>query len=124
MFLAYRFNSFNFAIAFIFSKSSVILLIALLFPLFSAFSSHNFDTYVFFYWIPPSIAEAAAVIPNEAKTFDKGITTVINEPVNLLNNYPKNPLDWIILEIWALESFKSVDILLLKAFLCFAFCCQ
>ena len=28
----------------------------------------------------------------------------------------------IILEIWALESFKSVDILLLKAFLSFVFC--
>ena len=42
--------------------------------------------------------------------------------INLLNNDPKNPLDWIILEIWALEIFKSVDILLLNAFLNFVFC--
>ena len=41
MFLAYRFNSFNFVT--IFLKSSSALLIALLFPLFSAFSSRNVD---------------------------------------------------------------------------------
>ena len=34
----------------------------------------------------------------------------INGQANLLNNDPKNPPDWIILEIWALESFKSVDV--------------
>ena len=39
MFLAYRFNSFNFVTATIFSKSSAILLITL----FTAFFSHNFD---------------------------------------------------------------------------------
>ena len=50
------------------------------------------------------------------------IATFINGPANLLNNDAKNPPDWIILEIWALESFKSVDILLLKAFLSFVFC--
>ena len=54
--------------------------------------------------------------------FAKGIATFINGPANLLNNDPKNPPDWIILEIWALESFKSVDILLLNAFLSFVFC--
>ena len=54
--------------------------------------------------------------------FAKGIATFINGPASLLNNDPKNPPDWIILEIWALESFKSVDILLLNAFLSFAFC--
>ena len=37
--------------------------------------------------------------------------TFISGPASLLNNDPKNPPDWIILEIWALESFKSVDIL-------------
>ena len=46
----------------------------------------------------------------------------INGLAILLNNDPKNPPDWIILEIWALESFKSVDILLLKAFFSFVFC--
>ena len=43
MFLAYRFNSFNFVTATVFLKSSLTLLIALLFPLFSAFSSRNVD---------------------------------------------------------------------------------
>ena len=36
--------------------------------------------------------------------------------------WSKNPPDWIILEMRALESFKSVDILLLNAFLSFVFC--
>ena len=50
--------------------------------------------------ISASIAEAAAVIANGAKTFfAKGIATFINGPANLLNNDPKNPPDWIILEI-------------------------
>ena len=63
-----------------------------------------------FFWIPASIAEAAAVIPYGAKIFfAKGIATFINEPANLHNNDPKNPPNWIILEIWALESFKSVS---------------
>ena len=43
MFLAYRFNSFNFVTATIFSKSSAILLITLLFALFAPFFSHNYD---------------------------------------------------------------------------------
>ena len=72
---------------------------------------------MYFFWIPASIAEAAAVIPNGAKTFfAKAIATFINGPANLLNNDHKNPPDWIILEIWALESFTSVYILLFKAF--------
>ena len=48
-----------------------------------------------FFWIPSLIAEAAANIPNGAKTFfAKGIHTFINGPANLLNNDPKNPADW------------------------------
>ena len=79
------------------------------------------EPYIFF-WIAASIAEAAAVIPYEAETFfAKGIAAFINGPDNLLNNDPKDPPDWIILEIWALESFKSVDILLLNVFLSFVF---
>ena len=42
--------------------------------------------------------------------------------MDLLNNDAKNPPDWIISEIWALENFKSVDILFLNAFLSFVFC--
>ena len=54
----------------------------------------------FFFVIPASIAEAAPVLPNGAKTFfAKGIATSINGPANLLNNEPKNPPDWIILQI-------------------------
>ena len=65
-----------------------------------------------FFWIPASIAEAAVVIPNGAKTFfAKGVATFINVLANLLNNDPENPLDLIILEIRTLESFKSVDTL-------------
>ena len=76
-----------------------------------------------FFWIPASIAEAAAVISNGAKTFfAKWIATFINGPGNLPNNDPKNPPDWIILDIWALESFKWVDLLLLNAFHSFVFC--
>ena len=64
------------------------------------------QNHVFFFWITASIAEAAAVILNGAKTFfAKGIATFINQPADLLNNNPKNYPDWIILEIWALESF-------------------
>ena len=56
--------------------------------------------FFFFFWIPASIAQAAAVIPNGAKTFfAKGIAIFINGPANLLNNDPKNPPNWIILEI-------------------------
>ena len=58
---------------------------------------------MYFFWIPASIAEVAAVIPNGAKTFAKGIAkgiaTFINGPANLLNNDPKNPPHWFILDI-------------------------
>ena len=54
--------------------------------------------------------------------FAKGTAIFINGPAILLNNDPENPPDRIILEIWSLENFKSVDILLLKAFLTFVFC--
>ena len=51
-------------------------------------------------WIPASIAEAAAKIPNGAKIFfARGTATLVNGPANLLNNNPKNPPDWIIFEI-------------------------
>ena len=44
---------------------------------------------------------------------------------DLLNNDPKNPSDSIILEIWGLENFMLVEILLLNTFLSFIFlsCC-
>ena len=45
-----------------------------------------------FFWIPASIAEAAAVIRNGAKTFFANRTaTFINGPANLLNYDFKNP---------------------------------
>ena len=54
---------------------------------------------MYFFWIPVSITEAAAVIPNDAKIFVvKGTATFINGPANWHNNDPKNPPDWIILE--------------------------
>ena len=78
---------------------------------------------MFFFLIPASIAEGVAIIPNGAKTFfAKGTASFINGPANLLSKDPKNPPDWIVLEIWALKSFISVDILLLRAFLSFVFC--
>ena len=43
--------------------------------------------FFFFFWIPASIAEAAAVIPNRAKMFfAKETATFSNGPANLLNN--------------------------------------
>ena len=38
----------------------------------------------------------------------------------LPNQEPKDPLDWIILDIWASLSFISVDILLAKTFVVLA----
>ena len=53
----------------------------------------------FFFWISASIAEAVAVTPNGTKIFfAKGTPTFITGPANLLNNDPKNPPDWVILE--------------------------
>ena len=47
--------------------------------------------FVFFFCIPASNAEAAAVIPNGAKTFfAKGTAIFINGPANLHNKDPKN----------------------------------
>ena len=47
-----------------------------------------------YFLLNASIAEAAAVIPNRAKTyFAKGIATFINGPTNLLHNDPKNASD-------------------------------
>ena len=49
---------------------------------------------MYFFCIPASNAEAAAVIPNGTKTFfAKVIATFISGPANLLNNDPKNPPD-------------------------------
>ena len=62
--------------------------------------------YFFVFWIPASIAEAAAVISNGAKKFlVEGIATFVNEPANVLNNDPKNPPDWIILEVLSFRKF-------------------
>ena len=81
-----------------------------------------FQNHVFL-WISASIAEAAAVILTGAKKiFAKGAATFITVPANLLNNEPKNPPDWVILDIWALESFILIDILFSNAFLNFVFC--
>ena len=51
--------------------------------------------------------------------FHKGIATL---PARLVNNDLKIPPDWIISEIWTLESFKSIGILLLHVFLSFVLC--
>ena len=40
----------------------------------------------------------------------------------LPNQEPKGPPDWIILDIWALLSFISLDVLLEKAFLILVVC--
>ena len=59
-----------------------------------------------FFWIPVSTAEAAAVIPDGAEIFFASETAIfMNISGNLLNNAPKTPPDWIILDIWALENF-------------------
>ena len=44
-------------------------------------------------YFPASIAEAAGVIPNEAKIFFANGTATYNGPAILLNNELKNPLD-------------------------------
>ena len=55
---------------------------------------------MYFFWIPASIAEAAAVIRNGDRIFfAKGSATFINGPANLLDKDPKNPPDQIILVI-------------------------
>ena len=58
-----------------------------------------------FFFIPASIAAAAAVIPNGAKIFFVKITTTfINGPASLLNNDPKNPPDCIIFKTLCLRN--------------------
>ena len=75
-----------------------------------------------FFWIPAYIAGAAAVIPNRAKKiFANRTATFINRPANLLNNEPKGPPGWIISDIWALNSFISVDVLFSYTFLSLVF---
>ena len=69
--------------------------------------------------IPASAADAAAANPKGINAlYANGLITFFN---NGPSNLPKNPPDWIILLICALESFISVDVLLLKAFLIFVF---
>ena len=61
---------------------------------------HKHVLFLLLFSISASIAEAAAVIANGAKTFfATGTATFTNRPANLLKNDPKNPPDWIILEI-------------------------
>ena len=49
---------------------------------------------MYFFFIPASVAEAAAVILNGSKTFfDKGAAIFINAPAILINNDPKNQPD-------------------------------
>ena len=75
------------------------------------------------FWIPTSVSEAAAVTPNGAKiSLAKGTAAFINGPANLLNNEPKNRLDWIILGTYILDNFISVDILFSIAFLNLVVC--
>ena len=64
--------------------------------------------------IPASAADAAAINPKGIKILlANGLTTffINGNPVfsNGPSNLPRNPPDWIILEIWALENFKSVE---------------
>ena len=49
-----------------------------------------------YFWMTPSIADAAADILNKAKIFfAKETDTFINWPDNLLDNEPKNHSDWL-----------------------------
>ena len=79
-----------------------------------------------FLCIPASAADAPAVNPKGIKTLlVNGLITFLINGYPVFNTVPsnllKNPPDWIILLIWALERFESVDILLLKASLIFVF---
>ena len=49
-------------------------------------------------------------------------TNFINGPAYLPNKAPKNSADWIVLDIYVLLSFISVDILLAEAFHLFVSC--
>ena len=54
--------------------------------------------------------------------FANATATVINGPVVLVNNAPKNPLIEIILDIFVLDNFISVDVLFSNGFLSLVFC--
>ena len=76
--------------------------------------------------IPESAADAAAVNPKGINTlWANGLITFFINGNPVCNkgpsNLPKKTPDWIILLIYALESFISVDALLLNAFLIFVF---
>ena len=73
-----------------------------------------------FFWIPFELLEQLLYFLVELNCFLP--KEQLLSLMNLLDNDPKNPSDWVILQIWALESFKSNDILLLSAFLSFVFC--
>ena len=79
-----------------------------------------------FLYIHASAADAAAINPKGIKTILANGLIIIyinGNPVfdNRPSNLPKNPPDWTILEVSALQSFKSIDILLLNTFLTFVF---
>ena len=77
-----------------------------------------------FFWIPFELLEQLLYFLVELNCFLP--KEQLLSLMNLLDNDPKNPSDWVISQIWALESFKSNHILLLSAFLSFVFlsCCQ
>ena len=79
-----------------------------------------------FLYIHASAADAAAINPKGIETILANGLIIIyinGNPVfdNRPSNLPKNPPDWTILEVSALQSFKSIDILLLNTFLTFVF---
>ena len=68
-----------------------------------------------FFWILASIADAAAVIPNETKiTVANETATSINGLAILLNNEPDKPPNWIVSEILVFDSFILADKLFLS----------
>ena len=70
-----------------------------------------------FFWIPASIADAAA-FPNGAKNvFGYETALFINGTGILLNNELKKPSGWIILDICILDNFISAEKLFSNAFL-------
>ena len=52
------------------------------------------------FYVHASIAEAAAIIP----IFANGTANFFNGPAILLNNEPKNPPNWIILDTWVYKT--------------------
>ena len=81
----------------------------------------------FFFWIPASVSDAAAVNPNGIKTLlANGLITffIVGNPVfnNGPRSLPRNHPDLIILDISALLSFIPVGILFSIAFLSLVVC--